>query len=100
MSFLGKIKNKTDRANIQKEKAHKKKQRKCMRQAERRERTELKSAKRLVKYEAGRGRNTCTFWCNKQETVSYFQDRGFKVRVEHHIDYWFGKFKVEVEWDQ
>lgn len=99
MSFLKIIKSKTDRANAQKERARKREQNKCIRRVKRYEKGELKRAKRKVKYEAARGRYTCTFWCNKQETVSYFQDRGFKVKAEPYIDGWLGKYKVEVEWE-
>lgn len=94
MSFLKRIKSKTDRANARKEKACKKEQR----ETKRYERTEIREVKRWVKYEAERGSHICTFWCNQQGTVSYFQDGGFKVRVEPHKGY-IGKFYVEVEWD-
>ena len=94
MSFLKSIKRKTDKANAQKEMARQKEQRKCIRRDERYEKGELKRAKRNVKHEARRGRYTCTFWCNKQETIAYFQDRGFNIKGDPYFD----GLLVEVEW--
>lgn len=94
MSFFERIKNKTEKANIRKEKARQREKR----ETKRYERIELRMIKRLVKQEAEYGRHICIFWCNQQGTVSYFQDGGFKVRVAPHKGY-IGNFYVEVEWD-